>query len=86
MYIVEIFNCNFIDLLTACGIANNHSGIFRPVMSAIKKKIMVPKTPEMANRDVTHERCSLSNVAPPTNGEVSFDSRVNKLELVHPAP
>lgn len=45
---------------------------------------MVPKTPEMANSDVTHERWSLSN-APTTNGEVSSDSSTNKLELVHPA-
>lgn len=45
---------------------------------------MVPKTPEMANSDVTHDRCSRSS-APPISGDVSFDSRISRFELVHPA-
>lgn len=45
---------------------------------------MVPKTPEMANNDVIHERSSLSK-APCDNGEVESDSKINKLDDVQPA-
>lgn len=72
------------DLRTTCGIAKNHNGIFRPMISEIKKNTMVPKTPEIAKSEVTHDRSSISK-APPTNGDFSSDSRINKLELVHPA-